>query len=107
MFPPRRKRPPRRNSKRLNQFPHHPPPRNQSPHQLLQLVPLSAIPLWRNLSRQRPHHILFHFFNPRQPRFKRLPPVHAFIHFVPRINPPQRIIRERPLPRIETISLID
>src|SRR5579863_5399588 len=64
LLPPPRKRPPRRNPKRLNQFPHRPPPRNQRPRQLLQLFPLPAIPLRRNLSRNAPHHILFHLLDP-------------------------------------------
>src|SRR5208337_4279407 len=104
---PPRKRSPRRNSKRLNQLPHHSPPRNQSPHQLLQLVPLPAVPVRRNLLRQRPHHVFFHLLDPREPRLKRLPTPHALVHFIPRIHTAQRIIGKRPLPRVETISLID
>src|SRR5580700_3943487 len=107
LFPPPRKRPPRRYSKCLNQLPHHPASRNQSSHQLLQLIPLPSIPLWRNLSSQRPHHISIHLLDPRKPWLKRLPPAHALIHFVPRINSAQRIIRKCPLPGIKTISLID
>src|SRR5271156_2817953 len=107
MFPPLRKRSPRRHSKRLNELPHHSPPCDQRSHQLLQLVPLPAIPLWRNLSRQSPHYILFHLLNARKPRLERVPSTHALIHFISRIHAPQRIVRKRPLSRVEAISLID
>src|ERR1700757_1837887 len=107
MLQPPRKRPPRRHPKCLNQLSHSSPSRNQSPREFLQFVIPTFIPLRRNPSHHLPHHILAHLLYMRQPRLKRLPAPHLFINLIPCINAPQGIVRKRPLPRIETISLID
>src|SRR5258708_24201217 len=82
-------------------FLNDPPPTEIYPLPLHAPLPISAIPLRRNLPRQRPHHILFHLLNPRKPRFKRFPPAHSLVNFVARVNPTQRIIRKRGVYRSE------
>src|SRR5262249_19515736 len=105
--PPLRKRSSWRIPERHNQLPYPSSPPHQLANQLFQFIPLSPVPFRRDLLRRLPHHLFLHLFHSRQPRLKLLPSPHRRINFIPRINPPQRIIRKRPLPRIKTIPLIN
>src|SRR5271166_3404194 len=104
---PVRKRIPRRILKRKNELPHSRSSFQQLAQQPFQLLRFPAIPLRRNLLRQRPHRALRKRLDPAQPRLKRLPPCDTRINIVAPEHPAQRRIRKTPLSRIEAISLVD
>src|SRR5437660_1765818 len=75
--------------------------------QFIELLPIAAVPLRRNILTRLAQKIGIEVFDSREPGLKRTPSSYLGIDMIARINAAQRRVREGPFTGIKTIPLVN